>query len=155
MSKEDFTKNNRGINDGKDLPPDFLSFIYDNILSEEIRMKDELEAAMLATLPTSGSGLAGTLANVGRDLQKEAYVMQSTSMVHKTEVRSNVTANCSPSDLQTRSPIGVIQDYDEGSTERKSFRSILQRLPFRPCPTYVRSGMDAFLGWSFRPASRY
>lgn len=85
MSKEEFQKNNRGINDSKDLPPEFLSAIYDNILSEEIRMKDEIEAAMLATLP-SGSGLAGTLANVGRDLQKEAYVMQSTSMAHKTEV---------------------------------------------------------------------
>lgn len=123
MNKEDFTKNNRGINDGGDLPPEFLSGIYDNILSEEIRMKDEIEAVMLATLPSSGSGLAGTLANVGRDLQKEAYVMQSTSMVHRTEARGFlrlVITFLTPVYL-----LGAFQDYDEGPTKGKGIRSVL------------------------------
>jgi brefeldin A-inhibited guanine nucleotide-exchange protein len=87
MTKEDFIKNNRGINEGQDLPLEFLSGIFDNIYAEEIRMKDEIEAAMLMTLPNQGAGLAGALANVGRDLQKEAYVMQSAGMTYKTEVR--------------------------------------------------------------------
>ncbi|KAG8996852.1 guanine nucleotide exchange protein for ADP-robosylation factor [Tulasnella sp. JGI-2019a] len=84
MTKLDFKKNNRGINDGADLPEEYLSNIYDDIYSNEIRMKDEVEAAAIAG-PVAASGLAGALANVGRDLQKEAYVAQSTGMANKTE----------------------------------------------------------------------
>lgn len=90
MSKDDFIKNNRGINEGQDLPPEFLTSIYDDIYAEEIRMKDEIETSMLWGLPNQSSGIAGALANVGRDLQKEAYVMQSTGMAHKTEVRTSL-----------------------------------------------------------------
>jgi brefeldin A-inhibited guanine nucleotide-exchange protein len=82
MTKADFVKNNRGINDNNDLPEEFLSTIYDDIVNDEIRMKDEIETSVT----TTGPGLANALANVGRDLQKEAYVMQSNGMANKTEV---------------------------------------------------------------------
>jgi brefeldin A-inhibited guanine nucleotide-exchange protein len=85
MTKNDFLRNNRGINDGQDLPEELLSSIYDEIVSNEIRMKDEVEAVTVPTAPAPG--LANALVNVGRDLQKEAYVMQSNSMANKTEVR--------------------------------------------------------------------
>ncbi|EIW82060.1 Sec7-domain-containing protein [Coniophora puteana RWD-64-598 SS2] len=82
MTKLDFRKNNRGINDNEDLPEEFLDTIYDQIQSNEIRMKDEVEAAA----PTAAApGLASALANVGRDLQKEAYLTQSNGMANKTE----------------------------------------------------------------------
>jgi brefeldin A-inhibited guanine nucleotide-exchange protein len=81
MTKAEFVKNNRGINDGQDLPEDFLGEIYDEIQNNEIKMKDEIE---IAPAPQA-TGLASTLANVGRDLQKEAYVLQSEGMVNKTE----------------------------------------------------------------------
>lgn len=84
MTKGDFIKNNRGINDGSDLPEELLSQIFDEIVSNEIRMKDEVDAGLGVT-PT-GPGLANALASVGRDLQKEAYVMQSNGMATKTEV---------------------------------------------------------------------
>ena len=83
MTKQDFLKNNRGINDGRDLPEELLTAIYEDIVNNEIRMKDEIDAAPMAT---STPGLANSLANVGRDLQKEAYMMQSNSMTNKTEV---------------------------------------------------------------------
>ncbi|KAG6896931.1 hypothetical protein C0992_005196 [Termitomyces sp. T32_za158] len=83
MTKADFIKNNRGINDNSDLPEEFLSVIYDDIVSNEIKMKDEVESAL--TLNMGGPGLAATLANVGRDLQREAYVLQSNGMAVKTE----------------------------------------------------------------------
>ncbi|KAJ6515920.1 hypothetical protein C8R45DRAFT_958068 [Mycena sanguinolenta] len=83
MTKADFIKNNRGINDNSDLPEQFLSDVYDEIASNEIRMKDEVEAAI--GTPAAGPGLANALANVGRDLQKEAYVLQSSGMANKTE----------------------------------------------------------------------
>ncbi|KAJ3811222.1 hypothetical protein F5876DRAFT_40048 [Lentinula aff. lateritia] len=82
MTKQDFIKNNRGINDGADLPEDLLGPIFDEITINEIKMKDEVEAI---TVSATGPGIASALANVGRDLQREAYVMQSSGMLNKTE----------------------------------------------------------------------
>lgn len=84
MTKADFVKNNRGINDGADLPEEFLSVIYDEIVTNEIRMKDEIDTGL--NLPTPGQGIANALVNVGRDLQKEAYFLQSLGIANKTEV---------------------------------------------------------------------
>ena len=39
MTKEEFIKNNRGINDSEDLPHDYLSKIYEEIASSEIKIK--------------------------------------------------------------------------------------------------------------------
>lgn len=39
MSKADFIRNNRGIDDGKDLPEEYLGAIYDQIVKNEIKMK--------------------------------------------------------------------------------------------------------------------
>lgn len=82
MTKAEFVKNNRGINDGKNLPEEFLSDVYDEIQANEIKMKDEVAAPQVAAAP----GLANTIANVGRDLQKEAYVLQSEGMTNRSEV---------------------------------------------------------------------
>ncbi|KAG0463110.1 hypothetical protein HPP92_021586 [Vanilla planifolia] len=38
MSKVDFVRNNRGIDDGKDLPEDYLGTLYDTIVKNEIKM---------------------------------------------------------------------------------------------------------------------
>ncbi|KAI0353492.1 Sec7-domain-containing protein [Trametes cingulata] len=83
MTKQGFIANNRGINDGQDLPEELLSAIYDEIVSNEIRMKDEVETAPAVAAPAPG--IAGVLANVGRDFQKETYIMQSNNMANKTE----------------------------------------------------------------------
>lgn len=39
MTKADFIRNNRGIDDGKDLPEDYLGSLYDQIVKNEIKMK--------------------------------------------------------------------------------------------------------------------
>ena len=36
---QDFLKNNRGIDDGSDLPVDYMSALYDRIINNEIKMK--------------------------------------------------------------------------------------------------------------------
>lgn len=77
MTKAEFVKNNRGINDGKDLPEDFLGEVYDEIQSNEIKMKDEIQEPQPAP--------SGSLASVGRDIQREAYFTQSENMSSKTE----------------------------------------------------------------------
>lgn len=90
MDKDEFVRNNRGINDNANLPEELLHEIYDSIRTNEIRMKDEVDAQILANAnapPLPGLGIASALANVGRDLQKEAYVTQSNGMANKTEVR--------------------------------------------------------------------
>ena len=38
MSKEEYIRMNRGINDSKDLPPEYLEGIYNEISSNEIKM---------------------------------------------------------------------------------------------------------------------
>lgn len=147
MTKADFMKNNRGINDSQDLPEELLSSIYDDIVSNEIRMKDEMEAAPVLIAPAPG--LANALANVGRDLQKEAYVMQSNNMANKTEV-------CVRPELILLSAFyplcpGLIPHPHAYSTKRpKDWRTILQRVPLRACPADVRSGLDTIPRRPFR-----
>ena len=41
MSKADFLRNNRGIDDGKDIPEVFMGALYDRIVKNEIKMKGE------------------------------------------------------------------------------------------------------------------
>lgn len=133
MTRADFIKNNRGINDGESLPEEFLNGIFDSIQGNEIRMKDEVDAAM--NLPSAGPGLANVLANVGRDLQKEAYVMQSNGMANKTE------ASCQASNYRSNTNVllvGTLQDAHALSTKRVAhWRPILQRLTLRPRPANV------------------
>jgi brefeldin A-inhibited guanine nucleotide-exchange protein len=94
MTKPQFFRNTSGINDGADIPEEVVSGIYDDITNNEIRMKDEAGGAF----PSAGPGLAGALVSVGRDLQKEAYVMQTNNMANKTEVGgwpgTNIANNC-------------------------------------------------------------
>ncbi|KAL2262023.1 hypothetical protein VTK26DRAFT_2691 [Humicola hyalothermophila] len=90
MTKADFIKNNRGINDNADLPDEYLIGIYDDIANNEIVLRSEREAAAAAgTLPAQSTGLAAglgqALSNVGRDLQREAYVQQSEEISLRSE----------------------------------------------------------------------
>ncbi|TKY88681.1 hypothetical protein EX895_002312 [Sporisorium graminicola] len=82
MTFKDFVKNNSGIDDGKSLPEEYLRSVYDEIQTNEIKMKDEV-AAPAPVAPSSG--LANAIATVGRDLQREAWVLQSEGMANKTE----------------------------------------------------------------------
>ncbi|KAI9756555.1 MAG: hypothetical protein M4579_003814 [Chaenotheca gracillima] len=90
MTKEDFIKNNRGINDNADLPDSYLEGIFDEIAHNEIVLYTERDAAAalgLATQPAGGiaANIGQALATVGRDLQREAYVQASEEMANKTE----------------------------------------------------------------------
>lgn len=93
MTKEEFIKNNRGINDGSDLPEEYLNTIYDEIRANEIILEDERDALKMDMLTQNQSngiveGIGRVIANAGRDLEREAYVQASEEMANKTEVRS-------------------------------------------------------------------
>ncbi|KAK9482861.1 hypothetical protein V1527DRAFT_492356 [Lipomyces starkeyi] len=93
MTKQDFFKNNKGINDNADLPEAFLSDIFDEILNNEIILKSEHDAALMAGASSAQQGgtsiaanIGQVLATVGRDLQREAYLHASREMATKTEM---------------------------------------------------------------------
>lgn len=90
MSKEEFIKNNRGINDNADLPDEYLLSIYDEIASHEIVLTSERAAAAAAgNTPVAPTGIAAgfgqAFSNVGRDLQREAYMQQSEEISLRSE----------------------------------------------------------------------
>jgi brefeldin A-inhibited guanine nucleotide-exchange protein len=41
MSADDFIRNNRGIDDGKDLPEEFLRSLFERISKSEIKMEED------------------------------------------------------------------------------------------------------------------
>ncbi|PYH89568.1 hypothetical protein BO71DRAFT_487851 [Aspergillus ellipticus CBS 707.79] len=90
MTKEEFIKNNRGINDNQDLPDEYLTSIYEEIVNNEIVLDTEREHAANLGIPTSTPvGLASragqVFATVGRDIQGEKYSQASEEMANKTE----------------------------------------------------------------------
>ncbi|KAI9469661.1 MAG: hypothetical protein EXX96DRAFT_654121 [Benjaminiella poitrasii] len=95
MTLEDFVKNNRGIDDGADIPHELQEAIFNEIQNDEIKMKDEVEAANEAALVASPgpngvlgiSGLQSALVSAGiaRDVRREAYQAATEEMGSKTE----------------------------------------------------------------------
>ena len=61
MTLEEFIRNNRGINDGADLPADFLEGIYHRITAEGFKVKED-DGAPVHTQP-GGDGRAGATAH--------------------------------------------------------------------------------------------
>ncbi|KAE8231539.1 hypothetical protein CF326_g3440 [Tilletia indica] len=83
MTLQDFLKNNAGIDNGQNLPEEYVKTVYDEIVNNEIKMKDEV--ALPSVSSQASTGLANAIASVGRDLQKEAYILQTEGMASKTE----------------------------------------------------------------------
>lgn len=63
MTKEEFVRNNRGINDGGDLPYDFLSGLYNRITTSEFRLSANMRdsAHEAATAAMAGTAVASVL----------------------------------------------------------------------------------------------
>lgn len=84
MTVDNFIMNNSGIDDGKDLPSELLTHIYEKIQSDEIKLQSEQHAALLAgDLNMSSTNSPGFFG--GRDLNREAYIHASKEMSTKTE----------------------------------------------------------------------
>jgi brefeldin A-inhibited guanine nucleotide-exchange protein len=87
MNLDDFIKNNRGIDDGADISRDILETVFDEIQNNEIKMKDEVEAANEAALsaPNGGFQNALVIAGITRDVRRDAYQAAVEEMGSKTE----------------------------------------------------------------------
>lgn len=86
MTFDSFVMNNSGIDDGKDLPREFLEKIFNEIQSNEIKLQSEQHAALLAgDISVAPSGGQSISFFGGRDLTREAYIHASREMATKTE----------------------------------------------------------------------
>lgn len=87
MTLDAFVRNNRGINDGFDLPRQYLVDVYNEINNNEIRLLSEQHAALLSSdgQQASVGFISNVIATVGRDLQREAYMQASREMSNKAE----------------------------------------------------------------------
>ncbi|KNE60799.1 hypothetical protein AMAG_06156 [Allomyces macrogynus ATCC 38327] len=81
MSKDDFLRNNRGINDNQDLPAEFLLEIYDTIAEHEIKLKDDPLAAAAAKAAVSNTSAV----SVSRRARREAFASALEEIVAKVE----------------------------------------------------------------------
>ncbi|EGW31585.1 uncharacterized protein SPAPADRAFT_72363 [Spathaspora passalidarum NRRL Y-27907] len=85
MTFENFVINNSGIDDGKDLPRDFLHKIYEEIQNNEIKLQSEQHAALLAGDVTLTPAPQSISFFGSRDVNREAYIHASKEMTTKTE----------------------------------------------------------------------
>ena len=74
MTKDEFFRNNRGIDNGHDINPAFLSDIYDRIITHEIRMKDDPYRHLIK--PSE---------EVGGQKRVNLFMKESQQMVKKTQ----------------------------------------------------------------------
>ncbi|QNP98052.1 YALIA101S06e04214g1_1 [Yarrowia lipolytica] len=87
MKPENFVSNNRGINEGGDLPPELLLEIFEEIQKNEIKLDSEQADAAISNAFEAAeqpTGIAATL-GFGKDVNKEAYLKAAKEMTSKTE----------------------------------------------------------------------
>jgi brefeldin A-inhibited guanine nucleotide-exchange protein len=86
MTKEEFVRNNRGINDGGDLPHDVLGGLYDRITKTEFRLSPNLrdsahEAATAAMAGSAVTSVALDQTERARRFKEESDKLMSQSKV--------------------------------------------------------------------------
>lgn len=90
MTKEGFYRNNRGINNGEDLPEDYMSGIFDRIKQTPISLKEDEDfkarrkgaAGVKAVAATTLFGSSGATADRQR---RDAYIKERETMVRQSE----------------------------------------------------------------------
>jgi len=83
MSADDFIRNNRGIDDGKDLPEQYLRFLFERISKKEIKMK-EYDLALQQKQPLNSNrvlGLDSILNIVIRKWSEEKHIETSDDLI--------------------------------------------------------------------------
>ncbi|EFN54845.1 hypothetical protein CHLNCDRAFT_35815 [Chlorella variabilis] len=90
MSKADFLRNNRGINDGGDLAQECMEALYDRIIHNEIKMKDDpmalsgADAAKAAAAAAAGVGWLDTIMNLIPGRAKAASAEPNDEAIRRT-----------------------------------------------------------------------
>lgn len=99
MTKEGFIRNNRGIDDGQDLPKETLEELYDRIVNNEIKLKETAEAALSATEKKDNKN--NFSARLGMDVlfslmsgkrEEEAVHIDASELINEVRSRAAKTA---------------------------------------------------------------
>lgn len=87
MTKADFIRNNQGIDDGKDIPEDYLGALYDQIVKNEIKMKADPSAPQSKQGNSLNKllGLDGILNLVWRQTEEKPMGANSDLLKHIQE----------------------------------------------------------------------
>ncbi|KAK4849332.1 hypothetical protein QYF36_023640 [Acer negundo] len=82
MSADDFIRNNRGIDDGKDLPEEYLRSLFERISRNEIKMKDDLALQQKQSMNSNRLlGLDGILNIVIRKRGEDMHMGTSDDLI--------------------------------------------------------------------------
>lgn len=103
MTLQEFLENNAGIDNGKDLPEDFMVGLFNEIANNEIKLQSEQHQALLSDdqnlVPSQGSQSAFNFFS-SRDIVREAYMQVSKEISSKTElVFKNLNKSRNKSDV--------------------------------------------------------
>ncbi|RKP26138.1 hypothetical protein SYNPS1DRAFT_28155 [Syncephalis pseudoplumigaleata] len=82
MTKEEFIRNNRGINDNADLPAEYLEGIFNEIRDNEIKMNDANDST---TRKATTNEQRYDFEHLSQRQKREAYAMVSEELAVKTE----------------------------------------------------------------------
>ncbi|GMF51557.1 unnamed protein product [Phytophthora fragariaefolia] len=87
MDKAGFLRNNRGINDGKDLPEDYMGAIFDRIKATPISLKedDDFRSRRGGAATSATSSLFGASGAATDRMRRDAYIKERESMVRQSE----------------------------------------------------------------------
>ncbi len=100
MTKEQYIKMNRGINDSKDLPEEYLSAIYDEIAGKKIAMKETKELTMKSNKQSEShcwGMIIGTHTNISIIIQSclpDGFVAAMSLNETQRRVRCNLIRFC-------------------------------------------------------------
>ncbi|CAK4648565.1 unnamed protein product [Aphanomyces euteiches] len=117
MTKDGFIRNNRGINNGEDLPPEFLGGIYDRIKSTPISLKEDLDLKKKIQVQTTGQA--------NDRMRREAYSKEREAMVKQSEALFKRRGPNTPRNGNTpRGSFQLITDETESSYVRPMFEIV-------------------------------
>jgi len=87
MSADDFIRNNRGIDDGKDLPEEYLRSLFERITRNEIKMKgDDLAPQQKQSMNSNRLlGLDSILNIVIRKRGEDKYMETSDDLIRRMQ----------------------------------------------------------------------
>uniref|UniRef100_A0A1J3H684 Brefeldin A-inhibited guanine nucleotide-exchange protein 2 n=2 Tax=Noccaea caerulescens TaxID=107243 RepID=A0A1J3H684_NOCCA len=111
MSAEDFIRNNRGIDDGKDLPSEYMKSLYERITKNEIKMKeDDLRLQQKQSANSNRMlGLDGILNIVIRKQWGDSYVETSDDLMKHMQEQFKEKARKSESTYYAATDVVILR----------------------------------------------
>ncbi|KFK35285.1 hypothetical protein AALP_AA5G264900 [Arabis alpina] len=111
MSADDFIRNNRGIDDGKDLPADYMRSLYERITKKEIKMKeDDLPLQQKQSANSNFMlGLDGILNIVIRKQGGDSYVETSDDLMKHMQEQFKEKARKSESTYYAATDVVILR----------------------------------------------